>query len=328
MIQVAEFFAPEPDRLWYLAKQAGVEHAIASLPIPREGEKPWDYWSLLHMKTRFESFGLKLVGIESAPPQNRIKLGLPGRDEEIHTIIEFIENMGALEIPMWCYNFMAEFNWLRTHTALPSRGGALVSGYDHRLMANAPLTKAGIVTEESLWHNLHYFLECIVPYAEKARVRLALHPDDPPISPIRGVGRILTSADALERAIQLVPSPYSGITLCQGTLATAGEDIVPTIRRFAGQSKLFFVHFRDIQGTAEHFQETFHDAGQTDMFAAMQAYVSEGFDGPMRPDHVPTMEGEDNHRPGYETLGQLFALGYIRGLIEACEKTRPGPMSS
>ena len=64
------------------------------------------------------------------------------------------------------------------------------------------------------------------------------------------------------------------------------------------------------------------------MFAAMQAYVAEGFDGPMRPEHMPTMEGEANHRSGYETLGQLFALGYMRGLIAACEKTRPTPTSS
>lgn len=322
MIQLAEYFPPEPNRLWALAKQVGVNHAIASLPIARDGLKPWDYMNLLHMKTQFESFGLELLGIEAAPPQNRVKLGQPGRDEEIQVITEFIENLGALHIPMWCYNFMAQFNWLRTHMAVPSRGGALVTRYDHALMENAPMTEAGIVEEQTLWQSLQYFLERIVPVAEKARVRLALHPDDPPISPIRGVARILRSADALERAINLVPSPYSGITLCQGTLTTAGEDIPATIRRFAQQDKIFFVHFRDIRGTAERFEETFHDDGKTDMFAAMQTYVAVGFHGPMRPDHVPTLAGEDNQHPGYETLGKLFAIGYIKGLMEAAEKTR------
>ena len=164
---------------------------------------------------------------------------------------------------------------------------------------------------------MRYYLERIVPVAEKAKVKLALHPDDPPISPIRGVSRILTSAAALQRAIELVPSAYSGITLCQGTLATAGEDIPAVIRKFAEQDKLFFVHFRDVKGTAEKFEETFHDDGQTDMVAAMNTYYEVGFTGPARPDHVPTMEGEDNTNPGYELLGRLYGVGYIKGLMDS-----------
>ncbi len=325
MVQLAEFFPPEPNELWHLAKQVGIHYAIASLPHPENHSKPWDYVNLLHLKTRFESFGYTLVGIESAPPQNRIKLGQPGRDEEIQVIADFIGNLGAVGIPVWCYNYMAEFNWLRTHTSMLSRGGALVTGYDHALMADAPLTAAGIVEEATLWNSLEYFLQHIVPVAERSQVKLALHPDDPPISPIRGIARILRSADALERAVNLVPSPYSGITLCQGTLATAGEDIPATIRRFANAGKIFFVHFRDILGTAERFQEAFHDAGQTDMFRAMQCYIAAGFSGPMRPDHVPTLYGEANQHPGYEILGKLHAIGYIEGLIEAAEKSQPGP---
>jgi mannonate dehydratase len=183
-------------------------------------------------------------------------------------------------------------------------------------MENAPLTEAGIVTEDQLWESLRYYLERIVPVAEKAKVRLALHPDDPPISPIRGIARILTSADALQRAIDLVPSEYSGITLCQGTLATAGEHIPSVIHRFSAQGKIFFVHFRDVRGSKEKFTETFHDDGQTDMLEAMKTYVEVGFRGPARPDHVPTMEGENNSFPGYETLGRLFGVGYIKGLME------------
>jgi mannonate dehydratase len=184
-------------------------------------------------------------------------------------------------------------------------------------MQNAPLTEAGIVTEDQLWDNLRYYLERIVPIAEKAKVKLALHPDDPPISPIRGVSRILRNAEALQRAIDLVPSEYSGITLCQGTLATAGEHIPDVIRHFARQNKLFFVHFRDVVGTPDKFHETFHDDGKTDMYEAMKVYYEVGFDGPSRPDHVPTMEGEANTNPGYETLGRLYGVGYIKGLMEA-----------
>jgi len=319
-MQLAEFFPAQPNQLWHLAKQMGIGHAVGPLPREANGFKPWDYVNLMHMKNRFENFGLKLSVIESLPPVNKIKLGQPGRDEEIEIMKEFITNMGALGIPVLCYNFMAQFNWFRTSTSIQTRGGALVSGYDHSQIKDAPLTEAGIVSEDQLWENLRYFLQKIVPVAEKAKVKLALHPDDPPITPIRGVSRILTNADALERAIDLVPSEYSGITLCQGTLATAGEDIPSVIRRFAEKDKIFFVHFRDVRGTAEKFEETFHDDGKTDMLECMKTYYEVGFTGPARPDHVPTMEGEDNSNPGYELLGRLYGVGYIKGLMEAAAK--------
>lgn len=316
-MQLAEAFSPQTDRLWHLAKQLGVNHAVAWLPWEEKQEKPWDLMPLIRMKQRFADFGLELAVIESMPPSNEIKLGTAGRDQEIQQFQDFIRNMGAAGIPVLCYNFMAQFNWFRTSTTTRTRGGALVSSYDHSLMQDAPLTDAGIVTEEQLWSNLQYFLERIVPVAEEAKVKLALHPDDPPIASIRGVSRILRNAAALQRAIDLVPSPYNGITLCQGTLATAGDDIPAVIRQFAKQDKLFFVHFRDVVGTPEKFQETFHDNGKTNMLEAMQTYSEVGFSGPARPDHVPTMEGEDNTNPGYEMLGRLFGIGYIRGLMEA-----------
>ncbi|MFB9279497.1 mannonate dehydratase [Cohnella cellulosilytica] len=321
-MQLAEFFTSQPDRLWALAKQMGIDYAVGPLPWETRGEQPWDLMPLIRMKQRYADHGLELTVIENMPPSNRIKLGLPGREEEIETMQKLIVNMGAAGIPVLCYNFMAQMGWFRTSTTTRTRGGALVSSYDHSLMAGAPLTEAGVVGETQLWENLHAFLEQIVPVAEQAGVRLALHPDDPPISPIRGVSRILRDADSLERAINLVPSANSGITLCQGTLATAGESVPAVIRRFASAEKLFFVHFRDVRGTADKFAETFHDDGMTDMYEAMKTYVEVGYAGPARPDHVPTMEGEDNANPGYELLGRLFGVGYIKGLMEAAGKER------
>jgi mannonate dehydratase len=135
------------------------------------------------------------------------------------------------------------------------------------------------------------------------------------------MARILRTPEAMGRAIDLVPSPHNGITMCQGTFATMGADIPAEIRRFAARDALHFVHFRDVRGTPERFVETFHDEGQTDMWAAMRTYRELGFAGPLRPDHVPTMEGEENLAPGYDVLGRLFAVGYIKGLAEAAEKT-------
>ncbi|NLG51355.1 MAG: hypothetical protein GX552_14705 [Chloroflexi bacterium] len=132
----------------------------------------------------------------------------------------------------------------------------------------------------------------------------------------------MTSPENFQRLLDLVPSPNNGITFCQGCFAEMGVDIPATIKHFGSQKKLFFAHFRNLRGTATNFTEMFHDDGDTDMFAAMRAYFDIGFDGPMRPDHVPTVEGEGNDRPGYTLMGRLFAVGYMRGLIEAIEKTR------
>jgi mannonate dehydratase len=193
----------------------------------------------------------------------------------------------------------------------------MVTGYDHDLMRNAPLTEYGTVTEEQLWDNLRYFLERVIPVAEQANVRLAMHPDDPPLSPIRGLGRIMRSVENFQRLIDLIPSPMSGITLCQGNFALMTDDLPSVIRHFGKQGKIFFVHLRDVRGTPEKFVETFHDDGQTDMLACMRAYREIGFDGVYRPDHVPTMEGDSNENAGYSALGRLFAIGYLKGLQEA-----------
>jgi mannonate dehydratase len=172
MLQLAEYFPGYPSRLWYLAKQMGIGHAVGPLPREEHGMKPWDYVNLLQMKRRFDDFGLNLTVIESAPETNKIKLGLPGRDEQIDIMRQLITNMGAAGIPVLCYNFMAQFGWFRTSTTIRTRGGALVSGYDHSLLTNAPLTEAGLVSEDELWSNLKYYLDRIVPAAEKAKVKL------------------------------------------------------------------------------------------------------------------------------------------------------------
>jgi len=317
MLKLAEAFWQENDRLATLCKQIDVNYAVVGLPKEQHGLKPWDYMNLLHMKTRYENAGLTVEVIESRPPANKIKTAQVGRDEEIAVIQELIRNMGKLGIPVWCYDFMTDFNWFRTSMTTRTRGGALVSSYNHALVQDAPPSENAGISEDELWTNLEYYLKAIVPVAEESGVKLALHPDDPPISPIRGVSRIITSADALQRAIDLVPSPNSGICLCQGVLSAAGEDIPATIRRFGNQDKLFFVHFRDTRGTADNFEETFHDDGQTDMYECMRAYAEVGFDGAMRPDHVPTLAGENNDNPGYEVMGRLHAVGYIKGLMHA-----------
>jgi len=320
MIQIAEFLPPTPSPLWKLSKQAGVDWAVGGLPFNESSngtDASWDYLPLLRMKQRYESAGFNLAVIESRPPLNNVKRGLPGGNEEIATVCTLIENMGRLGIPVWCYEWMTDFNWMRTNTSTLSRGGSVVTSYDNALMKDAPLTENGPLSEEKLWETLEYFLKKVLPVAEKWNVKLAMHPDDPPLSPIRGVGRIMRSIENYQRLLDIVPSPMNGITMCQGNFTLMTDDLPGVIRHFGKQNKIFFIHFRDVRGTPEKFEETWHDEGKTDMLACMQAYRDINFDGVLRPDHVPTVEGDSNENAGYSSFGRLYAIGYIRGLQQA-----------
>ena len=321
MIKLAEAIrSPGPSLLSRLCRQAGVDYVVGGLPAASPssnvGEMPWDYVPLLQLKEAYEADGFELAVIEARPPLNKAKRGLPGGEEEVDTVCTLIENMGRLSIPVWCYEWMADFNWLRTNTAVAGRGGSLVTAFDASKLVNAPTGEAGPLSEEKLWETLEAFLKRVVPVAEHWGVRLAMHPDDPPLSPIRGVARIMRSPEAFQRLIDLAPSPVNGITLCQGNFTLMTDDLPSVINDFGRQKKIFFVHLRDVFGTASNYVETWHDEGKTDFVACLRAYRDVGFEGPVRPDHVPTVEGDSNERPGYSAYGRLYAIGYIRGLIE------------
>lgn len=313
-------WSSEPSALATLCRQAGIGYVVGGLPAAGAvfgGEEPWGYLPLLRAKEAYAAEGFELVAIEARPPLNKAKRGLPGRDAEIESVCQLLENMGRLGIGVWCYEWMADFNWLRTCTSVAGRGGSLVTEFDYRKLRDAPPSPLGPISEAALWENLEYFLERIVPVAESAGVRLAMHPDDPPLSPVMGVARIMTSVEAFRRLLSIVPSAMNGLTLCQGNFALMDGNLPAIIEEFGKQGKVFFVHLRDIRGTRETFVETWHDEGQTDLVACLEAYRRVGFNGPLRPDHVPTVVGDSNDKPGYSMYGRLYAIGYIRGLWEA-----------
>ena len=195
-----------------------------------------------------------------------------------------------------------------------------MTAFDYEDIKDQTLTRYGEISKELLWKNLEYFLKAVGPEAEKYRVKLAMHPDDPQVDTIRGISRIMTNAESFRRMAKIYPSPYNGLTMCQGNFALMGEDIPTIVREFGKQNLIHFVHFRNVRGGKMNFEETFHDEGMIDMYEAMRAYIDTGFKGPLRPDHVPTMAGDSNEYPGYSALGSLYAAGYIRGLIEAVAK--------
>ena len=307
----------KPDLQWQLAAQLGVKYAVTKAAPELSGLRdPSDFDALKTVRDRFAAAGFELYALEGDEfDMSRIKLGLPGRDEDLEKYRQMLRNMGKLGLKLLCYNFMAGVGWFRSRADLPERGGALTSGFDLAEIDNdVPLR----ITEEQLWENYAYFLRNVLPAAEEAGVRMGLHPDDPPVSPLFGYSRILTSAAAFRKALSLSASPSHGITFCQASFRAMGENVFELIPEFG--ERIFFLHFRDITGTRTKFRETFHDNGPTDMAELLKTAKEFAPDCLIRPDHTPRMAGETGGNTGYTILGNLFATGYIRGIMDAQKK--------
>jgi len=312
---LADALRSTPDRTWEYAVQTGIKYAV--IGAPREND--FDITNFSHWKTlydRYVSSGLTPVVLEGAPEpaHESIKRADENRDKSIDMVLKYLPILDKLNLRTICINWMPYIGWFRSRNNIPSRGGSLVTGFYHEDVPDKDPLK---ITQQQLWDNLTYFLKAVVPSCEKYGIKLAFHPDDPPVSRVGDIERILINRTNIERAINIVPSDFVGITLCQGCYCAMGEDIYDVITHFCKKDKVFFLHFRDIQGTPDAFCETFHDSGPTDMARCLELYKEYGYNGPIRVDHVPSMAGDDNSRPGYAAVGRLFAIGYLKGLLDA-----------
>jgi mannonate dehydratase len=312
-MRIASVLTPLSDYHLQLAAQLGVTDIVTRYPGPDPAE-------LAAQCARVRRHGMQISVVEGYLPMESLILGGERRDAEIEEMKALFRSMAANGVSLCSYHFMAGTDWVRTRLDIPERGGALVTGFDLAkveqavsLRDHAERVEVQPIGAEALWENLEYFLRALLPTAEQCGVTLVMHPDDPPLPEFLGRARIMNCVESFERLVRLVPSPSNAICFCQGTFAEMGEDIPAAIRRLGPHIR--YVHFRDIRGTRERFVETFHDNGPTDMAAAMRAYREIGFDGPMRPDHVPQLAGEEDGPPGYTMLGRLFAFGYMRGLM-------------
>ena len=290
-------------------KAIGVDYvAVMHPPPPQPGDRA-DIWRDIRKKV--ESHGMKFnnVGLR---PAKEITLGKPGRDEHVEGWCALIRNMGEAGVPTLCYNFRGIGNFRTTRTV--GRGGASYSTFDYdEFMKEPPDYPDHHISEEKLRANLKHFLERIVPVAEEADVQLTMHPDDPPRpEPLGGAARILSTLDDFERMFKAVPSPVNTMLFCQGCVREMGEDVPTAIRRIGAQNKIAAVHFRNLRGTPDRFQEVFVDEGDVDMYQAMQTYREVGFEGPFMMDHTPSFPQENA-----QWAGRAFAVGYIRSMIQA-----------
>lgn len=310
---LTDYFRSQHDATWDIALQCGVRHGVIRLPENADFDIcNKAHWDAVHK--RFTDFGFKPVIIEPMPNalHDHIKAGDDLRDASIEKVIKMFPIMRDLEIDTICFNFMAHIGWLRTRSDFPERGGATVTSFD---MDKFVPTGAKITAEE-LWCNYRYFLDAVLPEAEKCGIKLALHPDDPPVPRLGDVERIMISGENIRKAIfDIHPSDSLGLTMCQANFFVMGEDLEEMIHRF--REKIMFVHFRNAKGHPNAFRETFHDNGDIDMAKIMRTYVENGIDVPVRVDHVPTMAGETSHLAGYDALGRYFAIGYLKGILDA-----------
>lgn len=310
------FFSDIPDIQWRLCQQMGIRYAVAKLAPELTGKKPiWDFDTLKGAKEKFAGYGFDLIALEGDQfDMSRIKLGLPGREEDAEHYRQMLANMGQLGINTLCYNFMPT-GWFRTAKDIKERGGALVTGFDMHDAALLPNKGYAPISASEIWDNYAWFIEQVMPTAEENGVRMGLHPDDPPVPSIEGVGRFFIHPEAIDKALALNDSHSHGITFCQGTYRTMGANIPMLVHKWI--NRIVFIHFRDVEGTPEHFHETFHDNGPTDMPSMLAMYRDEGFNGIIRSDHVPTMAGDDNDRPSYSINGTLYGIGYMKGIMDA-----------
>ena len=312
------------DRLVYM-KQIGVQGVLMAPPFDLE-KGYYEFPALMNMKSQIEGHGLVCEGTSLLPWSLCYKwmLGLPGRDEQIENLQKTIRNMGAAGIPVLIYNMHA-LRFYRTSRLSFERGGARATSFEMERAKNAPLmTSPGIdeslipeshrrpISDEEMWDNLTYLQKAIVPVAEEAGVKLALHPDDPPVPEIAGVARIMREPKAFQRAIDIVPSDYNGLKFCVGCFSEMGSDVAADIRHFGKQNKLFFVDFRNVRGNVNDFCETFPDDGKEKMFEMMKALKESGYEGGVHPDHALRIDGDTPDSRQY----WAFAIGHMRGLLE------------
>ncbi len=308
-----------------LARQMGITRAITKAAPDMSGlPAPYDFDALQTVKRRFSDAGMSLYGLEGDQfDMSPIKLGLPDRDEWIEKYIAMLRNMGKLDINLLCLNWMAVIGWFRSSVEAPERGGALTSSFNVEDAENRPVEKNLAVSEEKVWENLFYFLDAVVPVAEEAGVKMGLHPDDPPISPLCGLGRILTCPENYDKILNRYDSENLGVTFCQATFKLMGCDIKKVSADWLKRKKIFFIHIRDAEGDKLHFKETFIDSQKGYVADMLAHYHAHGFDGAIRSDHAPAMYGETQKNfgggttVGYQMLGHLFSNGYIKGCCDA-----------
>ncbi len=343
-----EKFDPIP--LHYIRQIPALDGVVTTLMDIPAGEI-WPLEAIQKMKQTVNDAGLSLEVIESVNIHEDIKLGAPGRDEKIENYIRTMENLSTIGIKVICYNFMPLIDWARSHLFYELPDGSNTMFFNHETVMNSTPKSMGNryaeqsggialpgwepervayfdetirlyrqISQEDYWENARYFIDAIIPWAEKYDIRMAIHPDDPPW-PLFGLPRLINNRENIARFLSFSQSPYHGLTLCTGSIGVDPNNNVPAIiREFA--DRIPFAHIRNLKFLENgDFYESAHPSqcGSFDMYEIVKAFHSGGFDGYIRPDHGRMVFGETG-RPGYGLYDRAMGITYLTGLWEALEK--------
>ena len=331
------------------AKQAGATHLVAHLVdyfkegpripgasshgdgwgISDNRDRLWTVEELRDLRAAINAEGLELAAIENFDPSHwyDILLDGPEKQGQLEKVKELIRRLGKAGIPCMGYNFSIAGVW--GHVVGPfARGGAesvaflgpegpaetpIPQGMVWNMVydSKAPEGTVGTVTQEQLWQRLTDFLHAVVPVAEEAGVRLALHPDDPPMPTLRGTARLVYQPEYYQRVLDIMPSYHNGIEFCAGSVAEMAEgDVYDAVDHYSRQGKICYFHFRNVQGKVPRYYEVFVDEGDVDMIRILRILKRNGYDGVIIPDHTPQMTCA---APWH--AGMAFALGYMRAAL-------------
>ena len=346
-----------PDNFRF-ARQAGATHIVAHLVdyfasgpripqsesvghgwgVTRNQGKLWSIEELVMLRQAIEAEGLELAAVENLDPAHwhDVLLDGPKKTEQIEDVKTIVRNLGAAGIPVLGYNFSVAGVW--GHIVGPwARGGAESVGFsastgpaespipngqvwNMTYDPDAPPTEVPPTTTNQIWARLEEFLRAVVPVAEEVGVRLAAHPDDPPLPALRGHARLVNRPELYQKLLDLYPSRANALEFCQGTVAEMNGEmgIYEAIDAYSRQEAIAYVHFRNVRGKVPEYHEVFVDEGDVDMVEALRSYHRNGYDGVIIPDHTPQVACA---APWH--AGMAYALGWMRAASRFVE-AEPG----
>lgn len=338
-IAIGQFKELTEEKLRFAAQigATGIQMNCPLLP----GEARWDYEDVRELVEQTQAHGLAFEAIENIPRRfyDKAMLGLAGRDEQIENVQQTMRNIARAGVPILGYNFNPTGVWRTTYSA-PGRGDSRVSKFDLSLVkgkpadalrafVGGPVGGAAEVTllddpdtfisADAMWRNYTYFIDAVLPVAEEEGLKLALHPNDPPVDMLGGIARIFSSPADFQRAYaRYADSPAWGVNLCLGTCSQmrgGAENVRQMIDFFGPKGRIFYGHFRDVQGTVPVFQECFLGEGNYDPAEMMTRLINSGFDGFLLEDHVPHMDDDT----AWDHRGRAHAIGYMQGLLNMAQ---------
>jgi len=311
-IRLSMHISPDPsrDELTFV-RQLGVGHVYTWL---EDHHTSYDY--LVDLKSRLNDQGLTLFNAANLrlSKSDKIHLALPGRDEVIADFKVFIQNLSRAGIHTTTFTW--EPDCVQSTADEQTRGDAISRALNLEALKRQPPTHQGSFSHDEIWENYTYFIRELIPVAESEGVRLALHPNDPPIPDINGVPCLIHSRACYERAFEIADSPNLGMEFCVGCWSEGGEgfgNIAAGIKDFVAVGKVFIVHLRNVSAPLPHFVETFIDDGYQDMAAILEEFHRAGYRGTLSLDHFPMMVAG-------EAPSVAFAIGYVKALLNRFSK--------